>query len=84
MMLIHPCLDPQDSYAEREVRVAFTWSASGPRLVAALDERDIDILPDLTEIQRGDLRREIAEAFRVPPEIRDRLAWNVIAAQQGR
>ncbi|GJE14192.1 MULTISPECIES: hypothetical protein [Methylobacterium] len=58
-MPTHRCLDPQDPYAEREVRVAFEWVAGQPRLLTALDEQETDILPDLIEAQRDDLRREI-------------------------
>ena len=58
-MPIHCCLDPQDPYAEREVRVAFEWVAGRPRLLAALDAQEAEILPDLTEAQCDDLRREI-------------------------
>jgi hypothetical protein len=61
-MLTHRCLDPQDPYAEREVRVAFEWAADHPRLIAALDEQEADILPDLVEAQRDDLCREIMSA----------------------
>ena len=63
-MPIHRCLDPQDPYAEREVRVAFEWVAGHPRLLAALDEQQADILPDLIDAQCDDLRREIAAARR--------------------
>jgi hypothetical protein len=56
------CLDPQDPYAEREVRVAFEWVAGHPRLLAALDDQEDDILPELIEAQCDDLRREIAAA----------------------
>ncbi|MBP2495359.1 hypothetical protein ABID82_002308 [Methylobacterium sp. PvP062] len=65
-MLTHRCLDPQDPYAEREVRVAFEWAADHPCLIAALDEHEADILPDLVEAQRDDLRREIVAAFLLP------------------
>ncbi|KQS75483.1 hypothetical protein SAMN02799625_01465 [Methylobacterium sp. UNC300MFChir4.1] len=65
-MPTHRCLDPQDPYAEREVRVAFEWSADHPRLIAALDEHEADILPDLVEAQRDDLRREIVAALPLP------------------
>jgi hypothetical protein len=61
-MPTHRCLDPQDPFAEREVRVAFEWIAGHPRLLAALDEQEADILPDLIEAQRDDLRREIIAA----------------------
>ncbi|MCJ2134364.1 hypothetical protein MKK69_09905 [Methylobacterium sp. J-026] len=65
-MLTHRCLDPQDPYAEREVRVVFAWAAGGPRLIAALDEEASDILPDLIEAQCDDLRREIVAALPLP------------------
>ncbi|WP_331290411.1 MULTISPECIES: hypothetical protein [Methylobacterium] len=61
-MLTHRCLDPQDPYAEREVRVAFEWAADRSRLIAALDEHEADILPDLVEVHCDDLRREIVAA----------------------
>ncbi|MEE7506326.1 hypothetical protein ACLBXO_16190 [Methylobacterium sp. C33D] len=76
-MPTHRCLDPLDPYAEREVCVAFEWTAGHPRLIAALDEHEADILPDLVEAQRDDLRREIVAARQLPktripgrPEIR--------------
>ncbi|GJE51778.1 hypothetical protein GOFOIKOB_4841 [Methylobacterium tardum] len=65
-MLTHRCLDPQDPYGEREVRVAFEWVAGGPRLIAAFDELQADILPDLVEAQCDDLRREIVTAVPGP------------------
>ncbi|MDP4003582.1 hypothetical protein [Methylobacterium sp. NEAU K] len=65
-MLIYCCLDPQDPYAEREVQVTFEWTVGGPRLIAAVDQHDDDILPDLVEVQRDDLRREIVDAHRLP------------------
>lgn len=68
-MPIHCCLDPQDPYAEREVRVAFAWTAAGPHLIAARDALGTDILPDLIDAQCEDLRREIVAATRpsAPP-----------------
>ncbi|MHB2209219.1 hypothetical protein [Methylobacterium sp. CM6257] len=69
-MLTHCCLDPQDPYAEREVRVAFEWAADGPHLIVALDEQATDILPDLVEAQRDDLRQEIVAAFPVAGQTR--------------
>ena len=65
-MLTHRCLDPQDPYGEREVRVAFEWIAGGPRLIAAFDDLQADILPDLVEAQCDDLRREIVTAVPGP------------------
>jgi hypothetical protein len=69
-MPTHHCLDPQDPFAEREVRVAFEWAAGLPRLIAALDDHEADILPDLIEAQRDDLRREIVAALAGPEPIR--------------
>ncbi|MCJ2010391.1 hypothetical protein MKK70_16170 [Methylobacterium sp. E-041] len=68
----HLCLDPHDPYAQREVRVAFERVGSGFRLIAAIDDSDDDILPDLIDAQRDDLLREISQADpraadRVPP-----------------
>lgn len=59
-MFTHICLNPQDPFAEREVSVAFEIDASGIRLLSALDESGQDILPDLVEVQRNDLRCEVA------------------------
>ena len=56
----HVCIDPQDPYAQREVVIEFEGSPFGIHLVTALDEWDVDILPDLVEEQREDLKREIA------------------------
>lgn len=67
-MPTHRCLDPQDPYAEREVHVVFAWLSDGPQLIAALDERASDILPDLIEAQRDDLRREIVAALPTRPD----------------
>ena len=72
-MLTHRCLDPQDPYAEREVRVVFAWAAGSPRLIAALDEEASDILPDLIEAQCDDLRREIVAALPLPRADRTRV-----------
>ncbi|WP_342108357.1 hypothetical protein [Methylobacterium sp. SI9] len=59
-MFTHNCLDPHDPFAEREVLVAFDIDASGIRLLAARDAEGHDILPDLIEVQRDDLRSELA------------------------
>lgn len=59
-MFTHLCLDPHDPFAEREVLVAFKLDASGIRLIAARDAEGYDILPDLIDVQRDDLRRELA------------------------
>ena len=71
----HVCLDPHDPYAQREVRVAFERTGSGFRLIAAIDARNDDILPDLVDAQCADLIREIADAERaadrVPPAFAD-------------
>jgi hypothetical protein len=56
----HVCIDPQDPYAQREVLIEFEGSPFGIHLIAALDEWNVDILPNLVEEQRKDLQREIA------------------------
>lgn len=56
----HVCIDPQDPYAQREVVIEFEGSPCGIHLINAMDEWNIDILPDLVEEQRKDLQREIA------------------------
>ncbi|TXM72744.1 hypothetical protein FV226_11205 [Methylobacterium sp. WL12] len=58
----HLCIDPHDPYAQHEVLVEFERDGSGLRLVAVIDGYDDDILGDLVEAQREDLRREIADA----------------------
>lgn len=58
----HLCLDPQDSYAQRQVLVAFEVTTSGVWLISAIDAEGEDILADLEEVQRRDLAREIALA----------------------
>ncbi|KNY20744.1 hypothetical protein [Methylobacterium sp. ARG-1] len=60
----HYCLDPHDPYAEREVLVEFQPTAAGLVLIAAIDECDEDILPDLVDAQCDDLRCELAMACR--------------------
>lgn len=77
-MLTHHCLDPQDPYGEREVRVAFEWIADGPRLIAAFDDSQADILPDLVEAQCDDLRREIVTAVPGPETFRARTAHGTV------
>ncbi|MGH1589296.1 hypothetical protein ACRBEV_14215 [Methylobacterium phyllosphaerae] len=62
-MLFHRCLNPQDPFAESELSVAFEWVGDRPRLMAALDEHRADILPELVDVQRDDLRREIVAAL---------------------
>ncbi|MCJ2087883.1 hypothetical protein MKK88_18115 [Methylobacterium sp. E-005] len=59
-MFTHSCLDPHDPFAEREVQVEFAIDASGIRLIAARDAEGHDILPDLIDVQRDDLRCELA------------------------
>jgi len=59
-MFTHNCLDPHDPFAEREVLVAFTVDASGIRLLEVKDAEGHDILPDLVDAQRDDLRCELA------------------------
>ena len=56
----HYCLDPHDPYAEREVLVEFQQTTAGLLLIAAVDDCDEDILPDLIDSQCEDLRRELA------------------------
>jgi len=69
----HVCIDPQDPYAQREVLIEFEGSPFGIHLIAALDEWNVDILPDLVEEQRKDLQREIAVYYslREPPSLAD-------------
>ncbi|KST56999.1 hypothetical protein AO398_26240 [Methylobacterium sp. GXS13] len=62
----HYCLDPHDPYAEREVLVEFVVTAPGLILIAAIDDCDEDILPDLIDAQCDDLRREIIMACNAP------------------
>lgn len=62
----HYCLDPHDPYAEREVLVEFHPTALGLILIAAIDDCDEDILPDLIDAQCDDLRRELAMAGQIP------------------
>ena len=57
----HLCVDPHDPYAQREVLVVFEREDAGIRLISVTDASGQDILPDLEEVQRQDLRREIAE-----------------------
>jgi|GEM_PF-1538227 len=79
-MLTHRCLDPQDPYAEREVHVIFSRLAAGLHLIAALDEQAADILPDLTEAQCDDLRREIAAAQSPPRLCESASPWRAAQA----
>ena len=60
----HLCIDPHDPYAQNEVMVEFERDGSSLRLVAVIDDRDGDILADLDDAQRNDLRRELADADR--------------------
>lgn len=62
----HYCLDPHDPYAEREVLVEFQPTTAGLLLIAAVDDCDEDILPDLIDAQCEDLRRELAAALQEP------------------
>ena len=75
-MLTHSCLDPHDPFAEREVLVEFTHDTAGLRLLAARDAEGYDILPDLLDVQRDDLRRELAARGRNagPAGLRPRVA----------
>lgn len=61
-MPTHKCLDPHDPYAEHEVLVEFEITSSGLRLVSVIDDQHDEILHDLIEPQREDLRRELALA----------------------
>jgi hypothetical protein len=58
----HLCIDPLDSYAEREVLVAFEATGSSYHLTAAIDRDGQDILPELTDAQRRDIQDELIEA----------------------
>ena len=58
----HYCLDPYDPFAEREVLVTFERQSDDVRLLAVIDADADDILANLSDIQRDDLRRELAEA----------------------
>lgn len=64
----HYCLDPHDPYAEREVLVEFQPTTAGLLLIAVIDDCDEDILLDLIDVQRDDLRRELVAAFQRLPE----------------
>jgi hypothetical protein len=64
------CIDPTDQYGEAEVLVAFKGSDGAISLIAVVDAGHRDILPDLEEVQRQDLRHEIAEAYRGPARLR--------------
>ncbi|MGH1575022.1 hypothetical protein ACRAWG_35735 [Methylobacterium sp. P31] len=59
----HLCLHPYDPYAQQEVLVEFVLAKSGILLVSAVDAASEDILPDLEDMQRADLLREIADAY---------------------
>lgn len=58
----HLCIDPLDSYAEREVLVDFEITGSSCRLTATIDREGQDILSELTEAQRQDIQNELIEA----------------------
>lgn len=60
----HACIDPHDQYAQQEVLVAFETTAGVVRLVSAHDASDDDILPDLDDVQRRALEREILDDYR--------------------
>ena len=62
----HYCLDPHDPYAEREVLVEFQTTTAGLILIAAIEDCDEDILPDLIDAQCDDLRHELALACQTP------------------
>lgn len=61
----HLCIDPHDPYAQQEVMVEFERIGSSFRLLAVIDDLDDDILSDLVEAQRDDLRRELVDADRI-------------------
>ncbi|CAX22456.1 protein of unknown function [Methylorubrum extorquens DM4] len=69
----HVCIDPQDPYAQREVLIEFGGSPFSIHLIRALDVWNVDILPDLVEEQRKDLKREIAADY----NFRDQLAYPI-------
>lgn len=71
-MPTHICIDPTDQYGEAEVLVAFTSRGGAISLIAVTDAAQHDILSDLEEVQRHDLRHEIAEAFHRPARLRVR------------
>ncbi|MBP1181063.1 hypothetical protein [Methylobacterium sp. PvR107] len=58
----HLCIDPLDSYAEREVLVAFEAAGSSFHRTAAIDRDGQDILSELTEAQRKDIQDALIEA----------------------
>ncbi|MCJ2080321.1 hypothetical protein [Methylobacterium sp. J-090] len=70
-MPTHICIDPTDQYGQAEVLVAFKGGGDAISLIAVTDAAHRDILPDLEEVERHDLRREIAAAFRRPVLLRD-------------
>lgn len=65
----HLCIDPHDPYAQHEVMVEFERAGLDFCLVAVIDEGDDDILDDLVEAQRNDLRRELADADRTASDL---------------
>lgn len=64
----HLCLHPYDPYAQQEVLVEFELGTSGILLLSVVDVANEDILPDLEDMQRADLLREIADAH---PKLRE-------------
>lgn len=59
----HACIDPNDQYAQAEAMVEFETMAGVVRLISVRDALDEDILPDLEEVQRQALEREILDDF---------------------
>lgn len=59
----HACIDPQDQYAQAEAMVEFETVAGVVRLIAVRDAGDEDILPDLEDVHRQALEREILDDF---------------------
>ncbi|MCJ2015608.1 hypothetical protein [Methylobacterium sp. J-076] len=60
----HACIDPNDPYAQEEVLVAFETIAGVVMLISARDASDVDILPDLEDVQRCALENEIIADYR--------------------
>ncbi|MCJ2136976.1 hypothetical protein MKK69_23490 [Methylobacterium sp. J-026] len=61
-MPTHLCIDPTDQYSDAQVLVTFKGDGSDVSLISVINAAHDDILPDLEEIQRQDLRDEITAA----------------------
>ena len=59
----HACIDPQDPYGQAEAMVEFATVAGVVRLIAVHNAGDEDILPDLEDVERQALAREIRDDF---------------------